>query len=406
MIRLTTTLGLGCALLVSAPLGALAQVREADPSEFAAMRLGPVALTPTFALRDVGVDTNVFNESEGQRDFTATFVPGVDAWVRVGGVHFSSETELEWLYFQDTASQRSFSIDQVGAIELPFAYFTPYVSGGYSNLRRRPNFEIDQRVRYITTSAAYGVKFYLGPRTRLDIERRQSRIDYSDEAFGDPALAESLNRDNTGTELAVRYALTALTTFVTSVTVEEDRFLLSSLRDSDSVSVLAGFEFRPFALISGGASVGFRKFETVEEAVADFDGLVATVDVKWVIRDMTRFIVTVERDTEYSFELDEPFYVQTGWSVDARQMVSYNWDIEGSLGQTRLAYQRVQDGPESGALQAGRVDRVSMYGAGIGRRFGTELRMGFEVNHARRQSDAPGRSYDGFRIGGTVTYGY
>jgi hypothetical protein len=406
VIRSTATIGLGCLLLASVPADAAAQVRDSDPAEFAALRFGPVALTPTFALRDVGVDTNVFNQPDAKRDFTATFVPGVDAWMRVGRVHFSSETELEWLYFQDATSQRSFSVDQAGTIELPFTYFTPYVKGGYSNLRRRPNFEIDQRVRYITTSSAYGVRFYLGDRTRVDVERRQSRIDFSDEAFGDPTLAAALNRDNTGTHVAFRYALTGLTTVVTGVTVEEDRFLLSSLRDSDGVSVMGGFEFRPFALISGSAAVGYRTFETLDAAVPDFDGLVAAVDVKWVIRDMTRFIIGVDRDVQYSFELVEPFYVQTGWNVDARQMVSYNWDIEGRVGLTRLAYRQLATGIGQDSLGAGRVDRVSVYGVGIGRRIGTELRVGFDLNHVDRRSDASGRSYDGFRIGGTVTYGY
>jgi hypothetical protein len=214
-----------------------------------------------------------------------------------------------------------------------------------------------------------------------------------------------LSRDNTGTQVALRYALTSLTTFVTAGTVEEDRFLRSPLRDSDSWSVVAGFEFRPFALISGAAAIGYRRFETLDIRLPDFEGLVADVEVKWVIRDMTRLIIGVDRDVQYSFELVEPFFVQTGWNVDARQMISYDWDVEARLGRTRLAYRGLLD--ENGAaVGAGRVDDVKVYGVGIGRHIGSELRVGFNVNHVERLSDAPGRSYGGYRIGGTVTYGY
>ena len=54
--------------------GAGAQTYPAppDPVENARVRMGPVALRPTLIIRDVGIDSNVFNESgTPQEDFGA-----------------------------------------------------------------------------------------------------------------------------------------------------------------------------------------------------------------------------------------------------------------------------------------------------------------------------------------------
>ena len=48
------------------------------------MHVGPLYLTPGLAVKEFGIDTNVFNNAQAQRDFTFTLAPHVDVWVRRG----------------------------------------------------------------------------------------------------------------------------------------------------------------------------------------------------------------------------------------------------------------------------------------------------------------------------------
>ena len=73
------------------------------------------------------------------------------------------------------------------------------------------------------------------------------------------------------------------------------------------------------------------------------------------------------------------------------------------VGRTALGYQARVD---SDSTERGRTDRVLVYGGGVGRRFGTELRIGMELEYGTRTSNVRVRSYKGLRGGGTVSYGF
>src|SRR5262249_18702518 len=70
-------------LLTAARAGA--QIVEPNTTS-ARVRIGPLALNPTFELLNLGIDTNVFNEPGDQkkRDFTFTVSPRTDAWLQIG----------------------------------------------------------------------------------------------------------------------------------------------------------------------------------------------------------------------------------------------------------------------------------------------------------------------------------
>jgi hypothetical protein len=383
-----------------APRAAAAQGQREDPAAQAALHLGPVAMTPKFALRDIGVDTNVLGQPESDADFTMTFAPGLDAWLRVGRVRLSSKSELEWQYFRENVGQRGFSLAETGTVELLLAYLTPYVSGTYDDTKRRQTAELDARVRQKTTGWTAGVTLYLGPRTDLDLQYRREHLRFGEDSDGLDPLA-SLDRDTETARVQAKYAITPLTRITTSFAQQRDRFLTSPFRDADSWSVVPGLEFKPSALVSGTVAVGYRTFDILDPTLPDFEGIVASVDLKYVARDMTKVEGLASRNVEYSFEPLQPFYVDSRWHVRLTQAVSYDWDVRGEAGRTTLDY-----GPIEGVPFSGRVDRIWMYGMGVGRRFATEVRVGLDVLRARRESDVPGRDYEGWRVGGSITYGY
>src|SRR5712691_10833261 len=62
-----------------------AQTAGTDPVTSARIRLGPFGITPSIALTNLGVDSNVFNSLENpQQDFRFTLSPQVNSWFRAG----------------------------------------------------------------------------------------------------------------------------------------------------------------------------------------------------------------------------------------------------------------------------------------------------------------------------------
>jgi hypothetical protein len=371
-----------------------------DPSETARFHLGPLSLTPKLGVRDLGVDTNVFNLSQTpERDLTATFSAGTDAWFRLGRAYFASRTVADWRYFQKSSSQRSVDLTQEGRVDLDLLRFVPRAGGGVVNSRQRPNDEFDLRVQQRNTAAFAGVMVPVGSRGQLDLEFRRQEYDYGSGKFGDADVASALNRTSETAAVMAGFEVTPLTRLVLRADVRKDRFEFSEKRNSDSVKVTPGVEFEASALISGHAYAGYRQFTSPSVEVPDVKGFVAAVELKFVAADTFRVTGQLKRDLDYSLDLDETVYVSTLAGVDVLQALGLDWDVVGRLRRGSLAYQQIGPTP-------GRVDRVWQTGVGVGRRIGTEFRLGFDVDFVNRSSDRLDRAYDGVRYGASVTYGY
>lgn len=389
-------------------LAVLPAIVSAQPADEVTPRFqfGPLGLTPKIALKDVGVDTNPLNQAgESARDFTATLLPGVDSWLRLGRARLSGKTSLEWTYFNTSRTQRSFNVNQEGRVEVLLNRAAPFVHGGYLRTRQRPNLEIDLRVQQNATVAGGGLALRLGSRTRLEVEGRRSSLRFGDGRYGDASIGRALDRDAEVYALSTRVTLTPLTTFVLRAEGLRDRFTSTVLRNSDSIAVLPGFELKPSALIAGKVAVGFRRFDATDASVPDFGGLVGHVDAAYTWREATRFGFKADRNIEYSVEEEQPYFVASGGSLEVTQMIGQNWFVIGRGGRTRLAYRKFLDTSALIQAPAGRSDRVDSYGMGIGRRLGEDLKVGVDVNQVRRTSSISARQYQGFRFGVSISYG-
>ena len=215
MIRFPFTLLIGC-LCMLAGASLEAQAPEAPPAR-PRLQLGPLALEPTLALRNLGIDTNALNASDDpDRDLTATITPALGEWLRLGRLALSGQSSIDWNYFQKLTGQRSLNGAQEGRADLALGYVQPYATGGLARTRQRPNMEIDARVERTITRVGGGFLVHAGPKLSLDLSQERRTIDFGATELGDVSLAESLNRNERETRLTGRYALTPLTTLVVS----------------------------------------------------------------------------------------------------------------------------------------------------------------------------------------------
>jgi hypothetical protein len=407
MSRVHRSLVVVCLLAASAGAAhaqtAPAQV-GADGVETARFHFGPVALTPSIALSDVGVDNNVFNDPvDPKSDSTAAFGPAADFWVHLGPSRVKVRSSAQYLYYNKYNNQRSWNTHNEGRWDLPLGRMTPFLLGAYANTRQRPGYEIDSRAHQRASNVGAGTSVRLSGKTAVIFTASSATVAFDrDEQFLGADLAAALNRRTTREELQFQNQLTPLTTFVIKTDSAQDRFDSDALRNTNSLRVTPGFEFKPLALISGSAYVGVRRFDVLSGAVDDYNGLVASVDVRYTIA-RTLLQLRSGRDLEYSFEPLQPYYAVTDTGVTLTERITSAWDVVGRAALQRLAYRNL-----AGAVDLPkRVDRGSSVGGGAGYRVGDTLRLGADINYYRR--DAPDattdRDFHGLRVSGSISYG-
>jgi hypothetical protein len=386
------------ALIAVAPV---ARAQSADPVDSARIQFGPVGLTPSIALTDLGIDTNVFNQvDDPKRDFTFTVAPQLNTWFRAGRSRTEVVTRTDFVYFHEYASERSADVAVTGRFSVNGNRVTPWLAGGYRTGRQRVGYEVDARARRETRETGAGVDLRVGAKTTVVLSAR--RVDYdfeTGEMFLGSSLEETLERRTDAAAVEYRQALTVLTTLAMSVEAARDRFDLSPARDTDSAKAEVGFDLAEHALIAGRARVGYRIFENRSGLFREYRGFVTSVGVGSTIKGRTRLEVAAERDVNYSFEVEAPYYVLTGATLTVTPRLTERWDVVGRAGLQRLAYRSVENST------AGRTDRVELIGIGAGYRLASGVRFGVNFDRQRRTSLAELRTFEGYSLGTSVTYG-
>jgi hypothetical protein len=392
----------GIALALSSAAGA--QIVEPDSSR-ARVQLGPVMLNPTIELTNFGLDSNVFNQPAGQeqRDFTFTLTPKSDVWMKVGRVWLTATLREDILWYQTYSSERAGNTSTKAALVAPLSRFAFTVGGSLANVQDRPGFEIDARARRDERQVNGSAEYRALARTLIGVQGSRQTVRFDRTAtFLGANLAAELNRVTTSGAVSVRHEVTPLTSIAVDVGRIQDRFELSPDRDSDSTAAGVQVTFDPAALIRGSARFGYRDFKPLSPDVPAYQGSTAAVNLAYVLVGTTKFDFTANRDVQYSFDADRPYYLQTGLGASIAQQIFGPVDVVAGLSRYNLDY-RERIGPAS-PLQ-NENDKVRSYRGGLGYHLGRELRIGVTVEKQRRISDLPFRTFNGLRIGASVTYG-
>jgi hypothetical protein len=362
-------------------------------------RLGSVYLSPTIALRQLGLDSNVFNDPDDPKeDFVISALPALNIFLRPSYMQASATVGADFNYFHTYSSERYVAPVARGRVDFMFNRLRPFVGGARTDTRDRPNREIDARARHVDYEAGAGVGFEISPQTLAYFSTTRSGSGYREgETFNGVALDESLNRGTTAYDVGLRLSLTPLTTLTMAGSFSDDRFSEDPTRDTESTTVTAEFTFDPDAVFSGRARVGVRGFRPDDTALDSFTGLVASAAIVWPVLDRGRFEFQVLRDVQYSYEQTEGYYLETTGDVTYTHRLGGAFDIQGRGSWSRLGYADTEAGGD-------RVDRVRLFSAGVGYNLG-DSRLGLTVEDARRSSELrEDRRYDRTRVFASWTY--
>jgi Putative beta-barrel porin 2 len=404
-VRIATALAVASLVLVSAPVAAQRSA-EPDPATVR-IRLGPLWVKPTVALTNIGIDNNVFNQPDDlnpKSDFTFTATPAADLWLRMGRTWLVGRIAEDFNWYQTYASERNASTAYSIGWHIPLARLGFKVDAGRRNARDRPGFEIDARVPRVEDRLNGLFELKTFSKTFIGVTATRLRTDYDENSvFQGTSLRFQLNRTTTGLGLSVRHELTPLTSISVTAGRYEDRFDYSPLRNSMSTNVSGNITFDKFALIRGGATLGYTDFQPEVPGLASYQGLTGAVNLSYTLLGSTRFGFEFGRDVQYSYDVTQPYYLQTRLGGSIAQQIFGPLDVvvRGSFGT--LAY---RDRTGVDVVVSNRVDDVSSFGAGIGYHLGRDTRLGFNVDQSYRRSDISNRQYNNLTFGSSVTYGF
>lgn len=396
--------------LTVAAVPAGAQVRVA-PLEVTRFHLGPLELTPTFEVRNLGIDNNVFNDSRRRRDSNLILGPGLEAFLPVGErlrVGGSGRADVGW--FTEESDQRY--VDLIGSTdaELDVGPLTLIAGASGGRQRQRFSIEIDDRIRRETRELRGGVGVSLGARTLLVLEGSTGGLRFDPSTARTPErgteIKRALDRDTRQAEVELRYRLTDKTTLEITGTRREDEFLFDPADRSAARlwQVLGGFRFARTALVSGRLQAGMvRVPDASDQAVPPWSGLALEASLARNLAWFARLQLDARRRISWA--------VSRGiLATDQRRnsFVDESYAARVSLGLPLDAVLRTSVMRERAlfvlpVVQAGRevdrVDRRLSVRTNLLWPVGQRLRLGFHVTWQRRTSTLRGVAYEGWLYG-------
>jgi hypothetical protein len=384
----------------------VAFAQSSDPRESARTHLGPVYITPSLAIDELGLDTNVFNNTTELSDFTFTVIPGGQFAVPFGsrGV-VTATTSAEFIYYNHYSSERSVNPDIKVRGDVSLNRVTLFLSPSYVNSRRQPSLEIDERVRHTNTNITGGGLARISERLSVEASGGVSRVSYDEGSiFDSTSLQETLNRRTQSASLAFLHDVTPLTRASLRTTYSVERFDYTPARDATSISVVPGVEFKPLALVSGSAAIGVRRFRPENPLIQDFTGVIAHANLAYTLQGFTRFRFSADRDLAFSYSQSAPYYVTNGYGLGIDRHIGGKFDLTGGVDWLMHSY-KVIEGLAPVADEPP-VDRLTTWSLGVGYRLARARRVGFDVTYRERTSNTDFFiPYSGLRVMWSVDSG-
>jgi hypothetical protein len=366
--------------------------------------LGPATFYPTIALRNAGLDSNVFNDTAGPRgDFTYSVTPRLFIVAPMANTRFIGRALGTFTDFRTYKDQRSLSGLFDGRYEVTSPGFRPFASVGFADRRERRGYEIDARVRQRQTFASGGLDADLTAITALTgwVTRTTTAWDRNERYLG-VGLADQLDYSSTSFAGGARFKVTPLTTITAATEVQQDRFSRSPQRDVNSLRIGPSVDFDSSAAITGHIRADYRSFKPLTPTVPAYRSFTAFVDLRYLFRDWIEVKLDANRDVDYSYDPLAPYFLEVGGRVTVTQRVIGPFGVIATGERWHIHHQQV-----GGVLSFdGRLDTTTSVGAGLAIQKSKQVRFELVYQRTSRRSSAPGwREYERQQLFASAIYG-
>jgi hypothetical protein len=315
---------------------------------FGQMEFGPLVLTPSIAFMNIGVDNNVYNSAgERQVAFTATVSPQLHLLYKSGRLIIDSNTAADYIYYDVDTTLGGFTPRTVLNVEYRVGpRITLLFNDSVASHKDRPSIEIDARVRRRMTTIGTGARVGLSSRLDLEVGARQTNVGYPDGTiYNGVKLEETLNQRTRTAYGSLLYRLTPYTALRTLVNIDDQNFPQSPNRNGQSNLYAGGFSFSPRALIAGDAMFGVRQFWSHSPTQPNFTGFAADGRLTLTLGDLTGFLVSGHRDLNPSYELTNPYVLQSSYQIAMQQHVTRRFDVGLTYTTIKMDYATFTNAP-------------------------------------------------------------
>lgn len=371
---------------------------KAEPWRDARLRLGPVFFNPTFQIRDLGVDDNVFNDMPGseRRDLTGTLSMSSLIGLQARALLINVEQANSYIWYRTYTSERSVDGVLRATAELRLGAIRPWVGWQRAETHERGGFEIDARAGRELPAWEVGSDVKFGWRLAATGAYRKHEVRYAEgEQFDGVDLKQALDQTTEDLRGYGRLILTDTTDAVAGVQHSRRRFTYSPLRDSDDVFYFAGIESSTEARLALNFKVGWMEQRHKDPTVPGFRGVSGSGSVGFVVGDVMRLDLAGNRTMAMSYEEIYPYYVEEGGSVRSVIRFSPHFDLRFDARAAWLKYDKTVT-----ADARPRTDRTVVLGGEFGYYFGGAdgTRVGIRYEYAERDSANPVKNYARSRV--------
>lgn len=355
------------------------------------LSLGPVKLAPGLVVREIGWDSNVFDEPPGEQpkeDWVAAVQPDVSIFSQTRWARVSAYGGAELTYYKTYESERSAGHAARGRIDFMLSRLRPFIGGGTAETRTRPNGEIDVRADRQLDEVSGGVAFDLSPHSLIYGSAYQASERYEEALEDGVNLDETMTRDWYNYQVGIKTDITPLLSVQVFGSYQEDEFRFEPQRNSDSRMATALFRFAPQAVVTGILNVTFRDMLFADPQLKSYRGFTGSAAIFYPFIEIGRFGVTFNRAVEYSFESFNGYYVEQSVNASYTHLLFGEFDAQIRGGYAAFEYDANEALPE-------RTDTMDTVAGSVGYNLRNRTRVSLNYELTRRRSPALAeRNYD------------
>lgn len=354
---------------------------------------GRVKFAPGLVIDELGQDPNVFDEKDNPKtDYVFRGTPDISVFTSTRFTRLSGYVGSELAYYHEYKEERSIGREYRGRLDFLFSRLQPFIAGGETRTRSRPNGEIDVRAARTEQEISGGIAYELSLHSLAYVSAVRYINKFRNAIEEGIELSTALDRESIHYSAGIKTDITTLAAVTVSGGYHEDRFVSEPLRDSDIIDVSTTLRIGAEAVVSGVVTVSYRDFKPVDPLVAPNQGVAVEAALTYPFLEIGRLSVSARRGLEYSFDIREAYYQET--SVNA----SYTHRLFGDIDfQARGSKSLFEYGFREGLPE--RTDTLESVAASIGYNIRNRTRVALNYEYARRQSPAfEERNYDRGRI--------
>lgn len=348
------------------------------------LTVGRVRFAPGLTIREIGWDSNVFDEPESEspkEDYVAAIQPDVSAFTRLRFLRLSAYAGSELTYYRTHDSQRSVGHQVRARADVLLSRIRPFIGVGQVETRTRPNGEVDTRADRQEEELSGGLAFDVSPNALVYGAAYRLGIVYEDALEDGVNLGETLTRNDYSYEAGMKTDLTPLLSMQLVAGYRRDEFTFEPIRNSQSWSGRATFRFAPEAVVSGVVSAGYRDMDFVDPELNSFRGFVGTGSVTYSFLEVGRLSVALTRGVEYSFDSAEAYYIEQSATV------AYTHRLFGKV-DAQVRGSRASFDYDARLNQPSHTDTLDTAAGSVGYNLRNRTRIALNYEYARRRSPA------------------